>query len=37
MKNPLELMRMYILPQGATNLLAHMQSLKNQILKKKNP
>ena len=33
MKTPLGLMQMYTLPQAATNLVAHMQSPMNQILK----
>jgi hypothetical protein len=33
MKTPLELVRMYTLPQRATNSVAHMQSAMNQILR----
>ena len=33
MKTPLGLVKMYTLPQGATNSMAHMQSAMNQILK----
>ena len=33
MKTPLGLVRMYTLPQGATNSVAHMQNAMNQILK----
>jgi hypothetical protein len=33
MKTPLGLVRMYTLPQGATNSVAHMQSAMNQILR----
>jgi hypothetical protein len=33
MKTPLGLVRMCTLPQGATNLMTHMQSAMNQILR----
>ena len=33
MKTPLGLMKMYTLPQGATNSMAHIQSAMNQILR----